>query len=131
MLFCTKVLTWYHMVPSTYVRTRVVPSSSWTPYPTEVPGVPPRRRLLDPGALQGTGTPRRRAQGVMQALVRIQAYMLADFVVAIPAVDLAVEAECKCVLPCIRSFSQLASVYPPKTHVVLSAHVCSFPIRKL
>ncbi len=31
-------------------------------------------------------------RGVMQALVRIQAYMLADIVVAIPAVDLAVEA---------------------------------------
>jgi hypothetical protein len=29
---------------------------------------------------------------VMQALVRIQAYMLADIVVALPAVDLAVEA---------------------------------------
>jgi hypothetical protein len=28
----------------------------------------------------------------MQALVRIQAYMLADIVVVIPAVDLAVEA---------------------------------------
>jgi hypothetical protein len=23
------------------------------------------------------------------------------------------------------------TVYPPKTHVVLSAHVCPFPIRKL
>ena len=31
-------------------------------------------------------------RGVMQALVRIQAYMLADIVVAIPAVDLAIEA---------------------------------------
>ena len=31
-------------------------------------------------------------RGVMQALVRIQACMLADIVVAIPAVDLAVEA---------------------------------------
>ncbi len=38
---------------------------------------------------------------------------------------------CRCVLPCIRSLSQLAAVYPPKTHVVLSAHVCPFPIRKL
>ena len=28
----------------------------------------------------------------MQALVRIQAYMLADIVVAVPAVDLAIEA---------------------------------------
>jgi hypothetical protein len=36
--------------------------------------------------------PRRRAQGGVQALVRIQASMLADIVVAIPAVDLAVEA---------------------------------------
>ena len=72
----------------------------------------------------------------MQALVRIQAYMLADIVVAISAVDVAVEAvvsgrwrECSCVLPCIRSLSQLAAVYPPKTHVVLGAHVCPFPIR--
>jgi hypothetical protein len=31
-------------------------------------------------------------RGVMQALVRIQAYMLADIVVAIPAVDLTIEA---------------------------------------
>ncbi len=31
-------------------------------------------------------------RGVMQALVRIQAYLLADIVVAIPAVDLASEA---------------------------------------
>ncbi len=45
-----------------------------------------RRRLSDPGVLQGTVTPRRRAQGGDQA------YMLADIVVAIPAVDLAVEA---------------------------------------
>jgi hypothetical protein len=36
------------------------------------------RRLLDPR--------------VLQALVRIRAYLLADIVVAIPAVDLAVEA---------------------------------------
>jgi hypothetical protein len=35
------------------------------------------------------------------------------------------------VLPCIRSLSQLAAVYPPKTHVVLGAHVRPFPIRKL
>jgi hypothetical protein len=31
-------------------------------------------------------------RGMMQALVRIQAYTLADIVVAIPAVDLAIEA---------------------------------------
>ena len=31
-------------------------------------------------------------RGVMQALVRIQAYLLADVVMAIPAEDLAVEA---------------------------------------
>jgi hypothetical protein len=30
-----------------------------------------------------------------------------------------------------RSLSQLAAVYPPKTHVVLGAHVRPFPIRKL
>ncbi len=64
--------------------------------PTGVPGVPPRRRLPDPGVLQGTvTTPICRTQGsdhvgVMQALVRIQAYMLADIVVAIPALDLVV-----------------------------------------
>ncbi len=62
--------------------------------PAGVPGVPPRRRLPDPG-VPGVTTPIRRAQGsdhvgVMQALVRIQAYMLADIVVAIPAVDLVV-----------------------------------------
>ncbi len=38
-------------------------------------------------------------RGVMQALVRIQAYLLADIVVAVPAVDLAVEAVVWCVLP--------------------------------
>ncbi len=77
-------------------------------------------------------------RGVMQALVRIQAYMLADIVVAIPAVDLyrgsgvrAVARECRLVGVCCCSLSQLAAVYPPKTHVVLSAHVCPFPIRKL
>jgi hypothetical protein len=37
-------------------------------------------------------TSRSGAGGVMQAQVRIQAYKLADIVVAIPAVDLAVEA---------------------------------------
>jgi hypothetical protein len=47
------------------------------------------RRLPDPGALQGTDVALR---GAMQALVRIQADMLADIVVAIPAVDLAAEA---------------------------------------
>ncbi len=39
-------------------------------------------------------------------------------------------------LPCIRSFSQLAAVYPLETHHVVlarvrSAQVCPFPIRKL
>jgi hypothetical protein len=38
-------------------------------------GPPPCRRLADPGALQGTVTPRHRAQGVMQSLVRIHACM--------------------------------------------------------
>jgi hypothetical protein len=45
-------------------------------------GVPPRR-LPDPGALQGAVNPRRRAQGGDAG---------SGFVVAIPAVDLAVEA---------------------------------------
>jgi hypothetical protein len=59
-------------------------TSSWTPYGgLRGPAPPP---TPDPGALQGTVTPRRRAQGEMQALVRIQAYMLADIIVAISAV---------------------------------------------
>jgi hypothetical protein len=33
------------------------------------------------------------------------------------------------VTPRRRAQSQLAAVYPPKTHVVLGAHVCPFPIR--
>ncbi len=69
----------------------------------------------------------------MQALVRIQAYMLADIVVVIPAVDLAVEAVSESVGVCcpIRSLSRLAAVYPPK-HMWFGAHnVCPFPIRKL
>ncbi len=57
-------VTWYHN--GTMVRTRV---RNRGPSPQDV-------------ALRG----------VMQALVRIQACMLADIVVAIPAVDLAVEA---------------------------------------
>ncbi len=66
-------------------------------HPTGVPGVPPRRRLSDPGVLQardfrGPSPQDVALRGVMQALVRIQAYMLADIVVAIPAVDLAIEA---------------------------------------
>ncbi len=57
-------------------------TSSWTPYGG--PRGPANSRT------QGrTVTRRHRA---MQALVRIQAYMLADIVVAIPAVDLALEA---------------------------------------
>jgi hypothetical protein len=32
----------------------------------------------------------------------------------------------RCVLPCIRSFSRLAAVHPPKTHV---HGMCAFPIR--
>jgi hypothetical protein len=64
-------------------------------------------------------------RGVMQALVRIQA-MLVGIVVAIPAVDLSgvrAVARVWSVLPGIRSFSELAAVYPPKTHMVLSANV--------
>jgi hypothetical protein len=51
--------------------------------------------LIDVCSIQGTVTPRRRAQeggagsGSYPSLL---AYMLADIVVAIPAVDLAVEA---------------------------------------
>ena len=47
-----------------------------------------RTAYLSPGPQQ----PDVALRGVMQALVRIQAYMLADIVVAIPAVDLAIEA---------------------------------------
>ncbi len=61
-----------------YVRTRVHV------------GVPPRRRLQ--GYFRGPSPQDVALRGVMQALVRIQAYMLADIVVAIPAVDLAIEA---------------------------------------
>ncbi len=54
--------------------------------------VPPRRRRSDQGYFRGPSPQDVALRGVMQALVRIQAYMLADIVVAIPAVDLAVEA---------------------------------------
>ena len=37
--------------------------STWVRYVRTYPGVPPRRRLSDPGVLQRTVTPRRRAQG--------------------------------------------------------------------
>ncbi len=57
------------------------------------------------------------------------AYLLADVVVAIPAVDLAVEAvvrECRCVLPCIRSLSHFnwLPCIPPK-HAWFSVHMCA------
>ncbi len=42
------------------------------------------------GYFRGPSPQNAALRGVMQALVRIQAYMLADMVVAIPAVDLAV-----------------------------------------
>jgi hypothetical protein len=48
-----------------------------------------RTAYLSPGPQQ----PDVALRGVMQALVRIQAYMLADIVVAIPAVDLAIERQ--------------------------------------
>ncbi len=44
------------------------------------------------GYFRGPSTHDVALRGVMQALVRIQAYMLADIVVAIPGVDLAIEA---------------------------------------
>ncbi len=65
------------------------PTSSWTPYGGPR-GRPAADSRSDPGVLQGTVTVALR--GVMQALVRIQAYLLADVVVAIPAVDLAIES---------------------------------------
>jgi hypothetical protein len=60
-------------------------------HPTGVPGVPPRRRLPDPGVLR-TVTPRRRAQGADAGSGSYPSRLLADIVVAIPAADLAVEA---------------------------------------
>jgi hypothetical protein len=45
----------------------------------------------------------------MQALVRIQAYLLADTVVAIPAVDLAIEAVVARVEVCVALHSRLLS----------------------
>jgi hypothetical protein len=74
---CARVYvhTWVRTRVHTRVRTRVR---------TGVPGGP-----ATDSRTQGTSGDR---HGVMQALVRIQAYMLADIVVAIPAVDLAVEA---------------------------------------
>ena len=59
---------------------------------TGVPGVPPRRRLSDPGVLQGTVTPRRRAQGGDAGSGSYPSLRACDIVVAIPAVDLAIEA---------------------------------------
>ncbi len=60
-----------------------------------------------------------------------------EYAVVIPTADsrgvgrprLSGVRECRGVLLCICSFSQPAALYPLKTHVVLRAHVCSFPIR--
>ncbi len=103
---CTYMCTvrTYNVMSQLYVRTPTSPTLShslWRleahlfldTHPTGVPGVPPRRRLSDPGVLQRGPSPQDVAlRGVMQALVRIQAYMLADIVVAVRAVDLAIEA---------------------------------------
>ncbi len=64
------------------------------PHPVLVLPTSPEVTLIWPKALSDPGpSPQDVAlRGVMQALVRIQAYMLADIVVAIPAVDLAIEA---------------------------------------
>ncbi len=69
-------------------------------------------------------------RGMMQALVRMQAYLLADIVVAIPRVDLAVEAlvwgGCGAVCPAFADPLNLAPLYPCNTLLVSSAPVCSF-----
>jgi hypothetical protein len=65
------------------------PISSLTPHRYRGPTGP--APPLTPGALQGPQDVVA-LRGVMQALVRIQAYMVADIVVAIRAADLAVEA---------------------------------------
>jgi hypothetical protein len=62
------------------------PTSSWTPY---------GRGLADSrtqGHFRGPSPQDVALRGVMQALVRVQAYELADIVAAIPAVDLAARA---------------------------------------
>jgi hypothetical protein len=61
------------------------------------PGVPPRRRLPDPGPLQATVTPRRRAQGGVAGpgpypSLHARRQCGDDSRHIIPAVDLAVEA---------------------------------------
>ncbi len=96
----TYTSTYRYGIPIRPVRTRVPSRRRSTPAPFIVvtggymdhlflaTEVPPRRRLADPGALQETVTPRRRVQGECA----LQAYTFADIVVAIPAVDLAVEA---------------------------------------
>jgi hypothetical protein len=55
---CVRTVVTYHYE---YVRTDGLHQQAGPPlpgHPTGVPGVPPRRRLSDPGVLQGTVTPR-------------------------------------------------------------------------
>jgi hypothetical protein len=85
----TRVRYQYHAYQVSYTCTQSCLEATST-------GVPPRRRLPDPGVIQGIVTPRRRAQGGDTGSGSypsvLQYYMLADIVGAIPAVDLAVEA---------------------------------------
>jgi hypothetical protein len=48
----------------------------------------------------------------------------------VPVVHVYVHVSVRTMVPTVVT-CQLAAVYPPKTHVVLSAHVCPLPIRKL
>ncbi len=80
MYTCT--YQWYH---GTY-------SSTYTCTLRRSQGSRPAADSRTQGYFRGPSPQDVALRGVMQALGRIQAYMLADIVVAIPAVDLAIEA---------------------------------------
>jgi hypothetical protein len=110
------VLPWYLVWPYTYEAYAAIKAAKYADQPNFVPffvetgGYINRRAHLFLDTLRGSQGSRPAAdsrtqgyfrgpspqdvalRGVMKALVRIQAYMLADIVVAIPAVDLAIEA---------------------------------------
>ena len=86
-----------------YVRAKYADQPNFVPFIVETGGYINRRAHLfldtlraadsrTQGYFRGPSPQDVALRGVMQALVRIQAYMLADIVVAIPAVDLAIEA---------------------------------------
>ncbi len=77
----------------------------------------------------GDRHPETSRSGVMQALVRIQAYMLAEIVVAIPVCEGGSESVGVCCPAFAPSLNWLPCILPK--HMVLGAHVCPFPIRKL